>query len=64
MQILKHFEYAHLEPEQQAISRPFAELAYLMTGKLQPCEELYHGLRALLAAKDCMVRASLEGPRK
>jgi hypothetical protein len=57
--ILRFFEYGHLPPRLQEISAPFSELAHDMAGKLEGAE-LTAGLRKLLEAKDCMVRAALE----
>lgn len=60
---MKHFNYAHLPAHLQAISRPFAELAYDMTTKMQDSEERKMMLRKLLEAKDCAVRAYLDFPK-
>ena len=57
--ILAHFSYEHLPPELQAISRPFAELAWQTATHLPKSAEVSAGLRKLLEAKDCMVRAAL-----
>lgn len=56
--ILKLFTYAHLPEHLQAVSKPFHELAWDMACR---CDgpECTVGLRKLLEAKDCMVRASL-----
>lgn len=56
--ILGFFAWEHLPPHLQAISRPFGELAHEMAAKLDG-PELTAGLRKLLEAKDCMVRAAL-----
>lgn len=58
--ILTFFEYEHLPPALQEVSRPFCELAH----RLAPMEtahgaELTTALRKLLEAKDCAIRASL-----
>jgi hypothetical protein len=58
-QILRFFEFAHLPPRLQEISRPFHALAHDLAGKLDG-PELTVGLRKLLEAKDCMVRAALD----
>lgn len=57
--ILRYFEYAHLPQPLQDVSEPFALLARQMAGRLEG-PELTAGLRKLLEAKDCMVRAALE----
>ena len=59
--ILRFFEYEHLPPHLGEISRDFWVLAHAMAGKLEG-PELTAGLRKLLEAKDCMVRAALDAP--
>lgn len=61
--ILRHFAFQHLPAELQAISEPFHALAHDLAGKLSG-PELTAGLRKLLEAKDCMVRAALDTPRE
>lgn len=56
--ILKFFAYEHLPLHLRSISKPFSELAHEMASKLEG-PELTAGLRKLLEAKDCMVRAAL-----
>lgn len=56
--ILRYFAYNHLPPRLAAISRPLAEVAEEMAVKLDG-PELTAGLRKLLEAKDCFVRAGL-----
>lgn len=57
--ILKYFAYEHLPEKLQAISKPFGELAQLMATTLPASAETSAGLRKLLEAKDCAVRAAL-----
>lgn len=57
--IARHFTFDHLPERLQAISRPCAELAELMIRELPDDPELVAGLRKLLEAKDCLVRAAL-----
>lgn len=57
--ILRYFDYEHLPEGLQEISRPFASLALFMTSELPPGPEVSAGLRKLLEAKDCAVRAAL-----
>ena len=57
--IMKYFTYEHLPPKLQEISKPIGELAQLMDEKLPDGAEKSAGLRKLLEAKDCLVRASL-----
>jgi hypothetical protein len=59
--ILRFFEYGHLPPHLQEISKPFCDLAHDMAGRFDGAE-LTTGLRKLLEAKDCMVRAALPTP--
>lgn len=62
MDILQFFAYQHLPPHLQEVSKPFCELAHKMAETLPPCAELSAGLRKLLEAKDCAVRASIYKP--
>lgn len=56
--IMQYFAYEHLPTKLQDVSRPVGELAELMDADLPACEEKQVGLRKLLEAKDCFVRAS------
>lgn len=58
--ILAFFAYEHLPPALQQISKPFSELAHTcaQTSTAHPAE-MAAGLRKLLEAKDCIVRAAL-----
>jgi len=58
--ILKYFEYAHLPPHLQKVSKPMYDLAHLMDETLPDGAEKSAGLRKLLEAKDCFVRTALE----
>ena len=57
--ILRFFEYEHLPPHLQAVSKPFHEMAHAMAKELPESEEVRAGLRKLLESKDCFVRARL-----
>lgn len=57
--IMKYFDYAHLPPKLQAVSKPIGELASLLDRDVPDGPEKSAGLRKLLEAKDCLVRASL-----
>ena len=57
--MLQFFEYAHLPPHLQAVSKPFGELAELIVQGLPQNPERTVALRKLLEAKDCAVRAML-----
>jgi len=56
--LLRYFECGHLPPPLQKVAEPFHELAILCARTLDGAE-LTAGLRKLLEAKDCMVRAAL-----
>ena len=63
--ILRHFRWEHLPPHLQVVSSPFGALAHRMVEELLPTSgdrafETLAGLRRLLEAKDCAVRAALE----
>jgi hypothetical protein len=57
--MLKWFEYSHLCPELQEISRIFQELATVLDLRIEPGPERTVALRKLLEAKDAAVRAKL-----
>lgn len=57
--IMKYFAYEHLPAHLQAVSKPIGDLARLMDQSLPDGPEKSAGLRKLLEAKDCLVRASL-----
>lgn len=57
--ILQFFTYAHLPAELQAISKPFADLAYGIVQIVPRNPERTVALRKLLEAKDAAVRASI-----
>ena len=59
MYLMQFFEYAHLPTHLQEISKPFGELAKLITEILPENAERTTALRKLLEAKDCAVRAKL-----
>ncbi|EOX1572983.1 hypothetical protein ACPD0E_001853 [Vibrio cholerae] len=57
--IMKYFEFAHLPEHLQTVSKPIGELAKKMDADLPDGPEKTAGLRKLLEAKDCFVRAKL-----
>lgn len=57
--IMKYFEYDHLPERLQMVSKPIGELAEEMDYLLPDGPEKSAGLRKLLEAKDCLVRANL-----
>jgi hypothetical protein len=58
--ILNYFKYEHLPPVLKEISKPICELAIEMDERLPEGAEKSAGLRKLLEAKDCFVRANLD----
>ncbi|CDH25690.1 conserved hypothetical protein [Xenorhabdus bovienii str. kraussei Becker Underwood] len=56
---MKYFEYSHLPAHLQEISKPIGDVARLMGESLPNGPEKAAGLRKLLEAKDCLVRAKL-----
>jgi hypothetical protein len=59
-QIARYFEYAHLPEHLQVVSAPCGQLAADLIEALPDGPELTTGLRKLLEAKDCFVRAALD----
>lgn len=57
--IIKYFNYEHLPEHLQAVSKPIGDLARQMDEALPDGAEKSAGLRKLLEAKDCLVRAKL-----
>lgn len=57
--VLQFFQYEHLPPDLKDTSKPCSELANDMAKALPQNAELTVGLRKLLEAKDCFVRAQL-----
>ena len=55
---LKQFRYTHLPPHLQEVSKWFHDLAHQMVERCSGIE-LTVGLRKLLEAKDCAVRAAI-----
>jgi hypothetical protein len=60
---IKYFEYAHLPSHLQAVSKPIGDLAKQMEAELPDGPEKSAGMRKLLEAKDCFVRAALDKPK-
>lgn len=58
----KYFTYKHLSFPLQATSKPICDLAAFMEDTLPDGPEKSAGMRKLLEAKDCFVRAALEVP--
>lgn len=57
--IMKFFDFKHLPEKLQEISLPFYNIAHTLNIQLPDGLEKSTGLRKLLEAKDCMVRAAL-----
>lgn len=57
--IMQYFTYAHLPERLQLVSAPIGQLAAQLDETLPDSTEKEAGLRKLLEAKDCFVRAAL-----
>jgi len=57
--LLQFFTYDHLPENLQILSAPFKQIADMMIEKLPRNPERIAGLRKLLEAKDCFVRAGI-----
>jgi hypothetical protein len=57
--IMKFFEYEHLPEHLKFVSAPICELAKRMDTELKDSPEKSAGMRKLLEAKDCFVRARI-----
>ncbi len=57
--MLRFFEYDHLSAPLREVSGQFCVLAEWIAGHLEPGPEKTAGMRKLLEAKDCAVRAAL-----
>lgn len=55
--LLQFFNYDHLPPNLQEISKPFCELAKHIDANIPQNAEQTVALRKLLESKDCAVRA-------
>lgn len=62
--ILEFFEFKHLPEHLREVSRPFCDLAFEMARTLPKSAETSAGLRKLLEAKDCAVRARVAKPQE
>ncbi len=60
--IMQYFSYSHLPENLQEVSKPIWMIAEFMDANLPDCAEKSAGLRKLLEAKDCLVRARLWKP--
>ncbi len=57
--ILQYFTFEHLPEHLKPFSQKCSDLADFVSDELEPSPELSAGLRKLLEAKDCFVRAAL-----
>ena len=57
---MKYFKYEHLPAHLKPISKLFGDLAQTLESNVPGGPEKSAGMRKLLEAKDCFVRASLE----
>lgn len=63
--MLRNFEFDHLPSHLQAVSQPLCSLAHEIVDRLPTDDpETTAGLRKLLEAKDCFVRAAVEQQRR
>ena len=56
---IKYFAWSHLPARLQTVSRTFGELADRLEAEIPDGPEKSAGMRKLLEAKDCFVRAAL-----
>lgn len=57
--LYSYFNIKTLSPREQRIAKPFADLATLALNNINDGPELQAGLRKLLEARDCFMRASI-----
>lgn len=57
--MLQFFEYAHLPEHLRVVSQPFNAMAHNIVNTVPSNPERTAGLRKLLEAKDCIVRATI-----
>ena len=62
--MMRWFAYSHLPEHLQPVSKSVNDLAMQMDESLPEGAEKSAGLRKLLEAKDCFVRAALEAAEK
>ena len=56
---IQYFSYEHLPLQLQEVSKPIYDLAHKMEETLPDGPEKSAGMRKLLEAKDCFVRANI-----
>jgi len=57
--IIQYFEYKHLPEKLQVVSKRICDVAVYMDNSLPDGPEKSAGLRKLLEAKDCFIRANI-----
>lgn len=57
-EMLKNFEFSHLQPPMREVSQKFNELAHFIASATPDNVERDFALRKLLESKDCAVRAT------
>ena len=57
--LMRYFEYEHLPPVLKEMSKPFCKMADAVDKRVPHGPEKTAGLRKLLEAKDCIVRAMI-----
>lgn len=57
---IKYFQYEHLPPDLQEVSKLLGDVANQLEVLLPDSAEKSAGMRKLLEAKDCFVRAKLD----
>jgi hypothetical protein len=60
---MRHFAFTHLPDDLKEVSAPMGDMARVMDDILPDCAEKSAGLRKMLEAKDCFVRAKIEARR-
>lgn len=58
--LLRFFQFEHLPPRLQVISRPFAELARWINSSCPDNEQTRVGMQRLLEARDCIMRGAFD----
>lgn len=61
---IKYFEYGHLPVDLQGVSQLFSTIAKKLEAELPDSAEKSAGMRKLLEAKDCFVRAQMDTIRE
>jgi hypothetical protein len=58
--ILRHFDYDYMSGPLRDIAEPFKVMAIELDKRLPECAEKSAGLRKLLEARECFIRAKME----